>query len=393
MLFIEKWGCSEETNDQRMECEAMQNIIDYVEKEMNRLTVKAFSPVDSLVLSQFSYIRLNFLVPGILENAEPVRVRDLLQAEHFHRMFHHVRDSENNKKLLFAMAASPRFRDLKVSFYKDVLDNAAEQQFAAVTFFLDGDTAYIAFRGTDDTFTGWKEDFNMAYISPVPSQEDALRYLEAVEASFPGKLITGGHSKGGNLAVYAAMKCAPAVQNRILQVYSHDGPGFKDNIFESEEFKRISSRIHKTIPQSSLIGMLLEHQENYFVVESNRFGLMQHDPFSWSVIGDHFNVLKHLKSGSQYRNRTLSDWISEMSTEKREQFVDALFAVLASSKASTFTEFGAEWQKSIPTMLVAAKNLDAETKAILSQTIKELAVIALKNISRRHISADKTKSN
>ena len=370
----------------------MANIIDYVRRVLDRFQDKEFNPVDSLVLSQFSYIHLNSLVPGLLRIAEPVKIKDILRAERFDKMFLDVRDAEKSKQLLFAMSASPRFRDLRMSYFKDVLDPVREKQFAAVTFFLDEDTAYLAFRGTDDTFTGWKEDFNMAYISPVPSQVDALHYAEAVAERFPGGLILGGHSKGGNLAVYAAMKSPPAVQDRILRIFSHDGPGFKDKVFETPEFQRISGKIHKTIPQSSLIGMLLENQENYVVVESSRFGFMQHDPFSWTVEEDDFHILRQLAPGSQYLNKTLSDWIDRMSSQKREQFVDALYEVLheSNSNISTFSEFSAEWQKNIPAVLAAARNVDGETRGILLQTMAELAVVAVKNLPRPHIGGDKT---
>ncbi len=359
----------------------MWNIVDYVENQMAGLAEKPFNPVDSLVLSQLSYVYFTSLIPGLARNAEPVRIGDLLRAECFSSMFNGVRDHESNRRLLFALAASPRFRDVKANYYVDELDSKLEKQFSAVTFFLDEETAYIAFRGTDATFTGWKEDFNMAFISPVPSQEDALRYLEYVAGRFSGSLIVGGHSKGGNLAVYSAMRCAPKVRGRILRVYSHDGPGFKDNIFESGEYRRVSALIHKTLPQSSLIGMLLENQEDYYVVESKGFGgLMQHDPFSWAVEEDDFHVLKQLSPGAQYLNKTLSDWLGAMSDEEREQFTDALYSVLISSSATSFAEFSAQWQKDVPVMLAAAKNIESENGGVVTGTLKALAVLALKNI-------------
>ncbi|SMC71381.1 DUF2974 domain-containing protein [Papillibacter cinnamivorans] len=358
----------------------MRNIVDYAESEMNRLEAKPFNPVDSLILSQLSYLHFKTMVPGPWDRAEPVKIRDLLQAEQFDTMFYGLYDPENSKKLLFAMAASPRYRDLRVCCHTDTVDAGLEKQFSALSVYLDRETVYIAFRGTDSTFTGWKEDFNMAFLSPVPSQEDAVRYLETVASRRPGKLIVGGHSKGGNLAVYSAMKCSRSVQDRIVKVYSHDGPGFRDDVFQTEEFRRVSGSIHKTIPQSSLVGMLLENQENYYVVESKSFGLLQHDPFSWVVAGDDFHILRQLSVGTQYRNRTLNDWIAALSNEQREVFADTLYAVLSSGDASSFAELGAEWQKSIPAMLTAVKNIDPETRAVLLDILKELAVIAVKNI-------------
>lgn len=362
----------------------MRNMVDYTENEMNRLEKKALNPVDSLILSQLSYMRFQSMIPALTDRAESVKIRDLLQAEHFDTLFSGVWDSQSSKKLLFALAASPRFRDLGVNFYVDILDAGLEKQFAALTCFLNKKMMYVAFRGTDSSLTGWKEDFNMAFKSPVPSQQSAVRYLEEVASRRPGEIIVGGHSKGGNLAVYSAMNCSRAVQDRIVKIYSHDGPGFRDDVFHTEEFRRISDRIHKTIPQSSLIGMLLENQENYYVVESKSFGLLQHDPFSWVAAEDDFRILRQLSVGTQYRNRTLNDWIAALSNEQREVFTDTLYAVLSSGDAATFAQLGAEWQRSIPAMLTAVKNIDPETKAVVLDILKELAVIAVKNISHAH---------
>lgn len=355
----------------------MRNIIDYVEAELHTLASKPFSPVDSLVLSQFSYIHLGGLIP-----ARPgrVKMKDLLRAEHFESMFRGVRDAPDNRRLLFALAASPRFREMGVTAYVEDTDEALEKQFAAVTILLDANKAYLAFRGTDATLVGWKEDFNMAFET-VPSQEAAAHYTARVAAAWPGTLYLGGHSKGGNLAVYGAMMSSPAVQARIQSVYSHDGPGFREDVFESGAFSRIRERIHKTLPESSLIGMLLENQEAYTVVQSNRLGLMQHDPFSWRVGEDGgFITAPRLSTGAQYMNKTLRDWLCALSPERRERFVDALFAVLSASPAKSFSDFSENWQKDLANMLLAIRNTDEETRAFVVQTLKALAVMAVKNL-------------
>ena len=361
----------------------MQTIVGYAEKEMQTLEKKPFNPVDSLVLSQLSYLNFRSLVSDDPESRLPVPMKELLKAEYFEEILEGVWDKINNKKLLFAVAASPRFRDIRVGIYVDEIDVKQEKQFSAITFFLNEETAYIAFRGTDATIVGWKEDFNMAFMSPVPSQQDALRYVTVVAQHFTGQLLIGGHSKGGNLAVYAAMMCEPSIQDRIIRIYSHDGPGFKDKVFESEEYNRIRGRIQKTLPQSSLIGMLLENQEEYAVIKSNRVGFLQHDPFSWSVRDDNFVIVKHLSSSAQYFNKTLHDWLEGISPEEREECIDALFSVLQASNTSTVFEFGEQWQTNIPLLLKAAKNMDPKTKKFVFQTLKSLAVMAVKNL-RQH---------
>ncbi len=361
----------------------MPNIINYAENEMARFTKKAFGSVDSLILSQFSYVHLPSVVPGLQTNRKPVRLGTLLKAELFPKMFCNVRDVENNRKLLFAMAASPRFRDITLSFYTNEKDENLEKQFSAVTLFLDPNTAYIAFRGTDATLVGWKEDFNMAFKCPVPAQEEAVRYVQDVAERWNGTLILGGHSKGGNLAVYAYAKCGRGIQNRISKVYSHDGPGFKENTMDSAEFQSIHDRVEKTLPQSSVIGMLLENQEHYSIVKSNRIGLMQHDPFSWIVEEDHFVIVEQLTKSAKYMDRSLHHWLDSISDDERERFVNTLYSVLDAGEAKNVAQIGSEWQRNIPLMLNKAKNLDEESKLFIHKTLKAMAASAFQNISTK----------
>lgn len=362
----------------------MRNIINYVETEMNSLTEKGFNPVDSLVLSQLSYVCFERVVPALSRGSKPVRIRNLLKAEMFGSMFPE-HNMENNRTLLFALAASPRFRDIQVNHYVSKTDKKLEQQFAAVTFLLGDKTAYIAYRGTDATFVGWKEDFNMAFTCPVPSQKEAAAYLNAVASYLPHafKLRTGGHSKGGNLAVYAALKCRPPVQDRIVGIYNHDGPGFREEVSRSPGFSRIEGRIHKTLPQSSLIGMLLHDQERYAIVESNRFGgIMQHDPFSWSVGEGDFVYAEKITGGAMAMNRALDQWLGTLTDERRKQFVDVLFQTLEATQASTFGELSESWRKGAAAMIESIKNIDPELKKFVSRTISDLIRLSFKNLRK-----------
>jgi len=364
----------------------MSNIIEYVENEMKTFRQKGFNSLDSLVLSQLTYIKFERIVPYITDKGPAVCIRELLKAELFESLFLNVNEPEKNRRLLVAAAASPRFRDLKMKYYASTHDAVLEKQFAAVTYFLDDRTIYAAFRGTDTTLVGWKEDFNMAFISPVPSQESGVRYLEIVAKIFPRpkKIILGGHSKGGNIAEYAAIKCKPSVQERIISIYDHDGPGFKDSMFESAEFHKIKDRIHKTVPQDSLVGMLFENHENYSVVESKRFGIMQHDPFSWSVDLEKadFVYAENVSGGAVFMRTTLNEWLSTMTNEKRAAFIDTLFQLFGAVDGASENVFSLDWQKAAAAMLSAYKNVDAETKKMLTQTIAELVKLSLKNLNR-----------
>lgn len=361
----------------------MDNIIGYVENNMQGMAQKPFNAVDSLVLSKVSYMRFERMVPPLSPRGAPVRMADLLRAEMFGSMFADAGDNaQDERRFLFALAASPRFRDARMNFYLSRTDPLMEKQFAAVTYLLEDKTAYIAFRGTDTSFVGWKEDFNMAFMSAVPSQTESVGYLSAAAKRIPRrmKLRVGGHSKGGNLAVYAAIHCKPSVQRRIAGVYNHDGPGFKDNVFEEPAFQSIKDRVHTTLPESSLVGLLLQHHEDFAVVRSTRRGIAQHDPFSWCVENGDFLYADRLKGSAVQLDDTLREWLSAMSDEKRRKIVDALFQVIRSTEADTFGELAEDWQKSAAAMLEALLSIDPESKKFILQTMGALAKLSFKNM-------------
>lgn len=359
-----------------------ETVIEYVKTEMRTFAEHPFHEVDSLVLSQFSYIHLGNLIAPPAEGAvrKPLTLQQLYRAECFAHFFADQPEAAKNRRLLAACAASPRFRNIGIAYYEQDFDEIREKQFCAMTFFLSADTAYLAFRGTDCTLIGWKEDFNMAFLTPVPSQEAALNYTHTVAKLIRGQLILGGHSKGGNLAVYAAMMSPAGLQNRIVSIYSHDGPGFRDNIFSSAGYLRISDRIHKTLPQSSLVGMLLEHQENYTIVESTAVGIIQHNPYSWIVRDGAFVKLNTLTSGADFLNRTLSEWLSGLANEQREQFVDALYSVISATDLTSFIELRDNWQVEFPALIETMKNMDEPTRRILHETLRSLMHMAVKNL-------------
>lgn len=312
-----------------------------------------------------------------------MRLQELFRAEHFKEMFHSFPIAKQTEKLFYALAASPRFRNICIRGYTEQYDMTTEKQFSAVTFQIQPRLAYVAFRGTDSTFVGWKEDFNMAFQSPVPSQTEAVRYIEAVAFQCPGMIYVGGHSKGGNLAVYAAAMCRENIQSRILRVFSHDGPGFLEETMQSEPFRRIAPRIEKTLPQSSIVGMLLENQENFRIVKSNRVGgLWQHDPFSWILKENDFIYIDTLTKDARYTDRTLTEWLRTISEEDRERFVDALYSILNADGMMTLDDFRTDWSSAIPASFHAASQLDADTKMFLLRTLKSLASMGIRNFTK-----------
>ena len=358
----------------------MNNIITYTQENLATFEQIPFNSVDSLVLSSAAYIHFPDIIPEV-SGWKGIRLQELYLAEFFEEMFHNIPLKEDTKQLFFALAASPRFRNIRVMGYVEQFDLVSEKQFSATTFMVHPGLYYIAFRGTDSTLLGWKEDFNMTFQSPIPSQEEAVRYIEKAALYCPGKILAGGHSKGGNLAVYAAAMCRENIQNRISKIYTHDGPGFLESTLKRTEFQRISSRIEKTLPQSAVIGMLLEHRENFEIVKSNSLGLLQHDQFTWEIEGNNFIYIDHLTKNAKFTDKTLSDWLHKLSEEERERFVDAHYSVLTTNHLTSIDDFRADWHTAITGTLHALTQLDGDTKKFILHTLKALASSGIKNVS------------
>lgn len=363
----------------------MADIIGYTESNMKPFETTSFNAVDSLVLSTLAYIRYENIVPSLSDKGKPVKLADLVRAELFGSMFGNIRDTDSHRRLFFAIAASPRFRDARLNYCTSISDPVLDKQFCAVTFLLNDHMAFIAYRGTDATFIGWKEDFNMAYMSPIPAQEEGVRYLNAVAREIPSvkELRVGGHSKGGNIAVYSAVKCDPAIQERIAQVYNHDGPGFKENLFESKEFLGMQNKIHTTLPEESLIGMLMQHHEDYHVIKCSQHGVMQHNPFCWTVEQDDFSYVQKLRNSALIRSASLNECLNTISDEKRKIVIDALFELLKKTEYESFRELSVEWQKKAAPMLSLLRDTDPEVRKIIIQTMNELAQVSVKNLFKQ----------
>ena len=288
--------------------------------------------VDSLIFSVLAYVHFDGFVSGEINDPIPLRdvVRDML-------MLPHLKDRvrvEHDVELLKAAAATERFGAVGVTFYQSTFIPQEETQFAAVTFLLDDGTAFLAFRGTDNTLVGWKEDFNMTFQESVPAQRLAREYVEYFASLSNAPLRLGGHSKGGNLAVYAGAKSELAVQDRILGVYNHDGPGFTQQMMTDSGYLRIVPKVKTFVPQSSVIGMLLEHEEPYTVIRSKSVGLMQHDPYSWEMMGGDFIKLEELNADSRFLDKTFKSWLAGMSVQERSAFFDAVFDLLMMEHAN-----------------------------------------------------------
>ena len=362
----------------------MASILDYLDWRGDiTFAERPFNEVDNLLLAELSYLDFGGIVPADFAAAVPLS--DAVAA--FTKRTPHadmgVLVPDKIPGLAQKMAASARFRDVLLSGYVCKLDEQTETQFAALCAALPDGTVYAAFRGTDDTIVGWKEDFNMGFLPIVPSQREAADYLRVAAAAFPSqKLRAGGHSKGGNLAVYAAVWCGESVQDQLLAVYNNDGPGFHTSLLDRPEHQRIANRIQTILPESSVVGMLLEHEESYQVVRSNQVGLMQHDGFSWQVLGTQFVHLSGLTEGGRIVDSALRDFVRGLNQEQRIRFVDALFEVLTCTNAETLTDLKDGGFRTAYSMLKTVRSLDPDTRQALSGTLGLLVRSGAKSVSQ-----------
>ncbi|MCM1117879.1 MAG: DUF2974 domain-containing protein [bacterium] len=354
-------------------------IIDYLREYADvSLQEEPMNDVDSLVLCQFSYLKFDGLVPLVTENGRSVSLQQIYGHPDYEKLYGDERYEKENRALFEAMQKSVRFRKMKLNCYVNIIETRAdfETQFSAVTLLLEDGSMYVAYRGTDETIVGWKEDFNMAFLSPVPGQEFAVKYLNMVTERLPHRFYIGGHSKGGNLAVYAAMNCSPQVRERIIKIYSMDGPGFRPEVLEKCDFGQIEERTCKILPHSSLVGMLFEKDIRYQVVESRTFGLAQHNPFTWLVQDGHFVTVSDIYETRRFMDDTLNEWILSLDEQSLRTFVDTLFQILSASEADNLIDFTTNLKRSMKGVVEAMRGLDEDTQKALRRTVKSLFEIA-----------------
>ncbi len=362
------------------------DLIDYLEWRGDLpFSKSAFCDVDALILCQLSYLDFDGLLSA--DFSKKTSVKDLWAAFKSSPDFKRRCDlgaliSQRTVRLLELCAASDRFGKLFMSGYVSKIDLQNEEQFSAVAFFEKPRSAnpFVAFRGTDDTIVGWKEDFNLAIEESVPAQRDALAYLEGAAKKTRGKILVGGHSKGGNLAVYSSAFVAPKVQRRLERVYNFDGPGFRREIIEDARLKKILPLLHSYYPKLSIVGMIFRHAGDYGVVQSGAQGLMQHEPFSWFVEPRSFKTVEGFDKASDLFYKTFNEWLEGVDKEKRSLIVETLFKVLTAGGAKTNSDLGKDWPKQAAAIVKAASELDRETRDEVIKLVQRLFELAAKNI-------------
>ena len=348
----------------------MGNIMDYISWRGDLSFAQSpFNEVDNLILACFSYVNLDG-IPAV-SGQKGIELKKLVKE---FKKLHTIKELEADKSfirlapfMMFEMAKSVRFGNCVIRNYVNEIVTEAEQQFSAVEIVLDDGTSYISFRGTDDTIIGWKEDFNLS-TGVVPAQERAVEYMQRISDKAYGMLRVGGHSKGGNLAIYGSVMCKSA-HDKILEIYSNDGPGFSKEFQESPETAEMMPKIIRIIPEYSIIGTLLEHEKQPIIVASTSRGLLQHDGFSWEVQGPGLVRRDSLNKTALRFIEILHKWIDGMDTEQKRLLIEDLFATLQASGYENLSEVQSGGIKSLAAMVKRLDKFAPESRGMMQELL------------------------
>ena len=371
-------------------------VVDYLRETRALFDEVPFNEVDSLVLSTIAYCNFEKGVIGQTIPTDLVKLPialcgiphdDLYGGLWLARM--------GGDEFLAALLASQRFMDLEIGYYANDISSHFEKQFSAVTFFFPDGKAYIAYRGTDNTLAGWKEDFNLTFMEEVPSQVSARTYLEDIADANAGNLYVGGHSKGGNLAEYAALTCRDQTFMKIERIFNHDGPGFAFTPTERIHSDEYNRKLSKTVPESSVFGMLMENRSSYRIVQSSGVLFAQHASTHWAVEGTDFVTAEKISPEAAVISGALNKWAQLYEPDQRALFIDAVYEIFCSADADTWSEFGANGPESMLAIAEAAAKLPASMRATLLGMVRDIAPILGAEAAKRALShlQDKASEN
>ena len=348
----------------------MGNIMDYISWRGDlSFEQSQFNEVDNLILACFSYVNLDGI--SAVTKQKGIGLKKL--TKEFMKL-HTMKELEADKSfirlapfMMMKMAKSVRFGKCVVRNYVNDIVTEAEQQFAAMEIVLEDGTSYVSFRGTDDTIIGWKEDFNLS-TGVVPAQKRAIEYLQKISEHTDGMLRVGGHSKGGNLAIFGSVLFISA-HEKILEIYSNDGPGFSREFQELPEMKEMMPKIIRIIPEYSIIGTLLEHEKEPVIVASSSKGLLQHDGFSWEVQGPALVRRDSLNKTALRFIEILHKWIDGMDTEQKRLLIEDLFATLQASGYENLSEVQSGGLKSLAAMVKRVEKFAPESRGMMQELL------------------------
>ena len=346
----------------------MANLLDYIAWRGDLpIGADGFNEVDNLVLAELAYADFTGIVPGDFSR-RGVTLSSVAQA---YAEMGKVSNVINDPGPLLAVAGkSRRFGGLRLSGYRNEIDAKRQYQFCAEVFLLPDGTAYVAYRGTDNTVVGWREDFNFSYMQ-TEGQLQAAAYLKEAAAFFQCPLRAGGHSKGGNLAVYAA--AFGGKDARLLNVYSNDGPGFNNDIAAMPEYGAALDRVTLIVPEFSIVGILMNNKSERRIVRSSASGVMQHNPLTWQVLGPAFEVVDSQSPAGIFMDETLQKWIGSLSVNDRTLMTNAIFDALDATGEATLDDIREHWRSALSAMLKAARQMEPERRGQIFDIMRRLS--------------------
>lgn len=362
------------------------NIIEYVENNGKYdFSEKPFCEVDGLVFSQLSYLKFEGIVKGPKNDDDGVVLSAIKNNEKYNQLYRDERYAKNNTSFFEALAASKRFGSIVINDFIDLIDNSIDVQFSAMTVTDKKDFRAVIFRGTDDNMVGWKEDLDMTFKMPIPAQKYSTDYLNRVADKIEGDFYVCGHSKGGNLSVYSSMNCKEEVRDRIIAIYSYDGPGFRTELLRNSSYDKIRDRIHKLVPKDCVIGMF-GNMEKIEVCESIGLGgVTQHNPYNWVVDDFSFKRTEHLGKYSELGVEAVYLWASEMTDDQWALLSDKLFAVLEDAGITNLNDFYFDFFGTLAKVRESVEKLDDDSKAKIREMLsmfRESAAIIAKEESK-----------
>ena len=359
---------------------------------------RPFDALDALILSQLVYLPMEGLLKKRTDRCSVAEAWEYLRKN----VDIDTLDIFQKKRyrLYETCAGLARYQSWEMEGYLNEVDEEREMQFCACTYDLMNGVRCIAFRGTDLHIVGWKEDLNMAYMT-VPSQHEAVEYVHRAAKENGDVLYLCGHSKGGNLGVYAGACTHPSARERIRRVYAFDGPGVDEETIHSHGYALISDRIESYLPQSSVVGMLLNYHPVYTVVRANTLGVLQHDVMTWQIRQGDFIRLEEVDMTGKVTDEAIHAWLASMDMEERRLLVDTLYQVVDASQAQLVTELVEDWRDSAARMLEAIRDLDQGVKKSVRRMLRSLfatganEVIAgiVQSLTRREWAADEEENS
>lgn len=330
----------------------------------------SFNEIDNVLFSELSYLDWTNIA------------KDKITLQNAANMLLEKENNQNKKRMRFKYveAIKEHLKEMKDSFrYKDcILTNfklilTEKEQFGAICIYFEPEKMYVSFQGTDESVIGWKEDFEMSYSFPVPSQTEAINYLNEVVTWRDNTVFVGGHSKGGNLAICSAMYCKDYIRHKIKKIFNNDGPGFRDKEFNSEEYVRISNKIVSFKPEDSIVGVLLNNLPATKIVKSREKGIRAHDITSWECFG---TFLKEgaLSENSKKIEAKFKNWLNKYKDEEKKRLVLTFFEVLGKIGVKSIYDFKKIDLSKVRVAVEEMKNIDIDTKKLYLEALKNLLI-------------------